>query len=212
MPADPSTRIRPRRLDAWQRVAWLFEVHPQVPCPFPSGDPPGELWSPSGTRPIPFNFPGVVPTIRCFMAPCLACEMNGWVAVLPDGTLTGYCLAYEIGCDAGCDPLEVASAHLSYLGELPPREPVEGSEADRAYVAGAARHAARRIVEADDPLAQIKREARTLGSLAAGYGVELAVVARALAAIHAGVPLEVALPAIRNGLIAGATRPRRKPS
>jgi hypothetical protein len=81
-------------------------------------------------------------------------------------------------------------------------------------LAAAVRNAVRRVAEASDPLARLKREAYELAGLAVGMGIDPAAIVRALAvaARHAGVPAELALPTITNNTLAGANRPRRMPS
>lgn len=190
-------------------MAQIFErfPFPSSPCPLPSGTPPGEMWAPLGTPP---DIRAAVPTVRCWMAPCPCC-LEGWCAVIPDGSRCGYRLAHEIGCSDGCEPADVAWWSLWRAGELPPRERVEASERGRRYAFGAAKHAARRIVEAADPLARLRREAYSLGGIAAGTGTDPQAVVRALAvaAKAAGVPAEAALPAITTNVTAGLARPRR---
>jgi hypothetical protein len=156
---------------------------------------------------------GALPTARCWVMRCPAC-CEGWCALLPAGR--GYRIA-PIGCSSGCDPLETEWWHLWRTGLLPPPIPIEADAAARRYVTGAIRHAAHRIASAGSllrQLGQLRHEAQALAALAAGEGVELAQVARALAAAarHLEMPAGGAASAIRLGLIAGAARPRRRRS
>jgi hypothetical protein len=186
------------------------DAYPGGPCPIVSGTPPGEQWAPLGTPPDGFEFMGAVPTRRCWMLPCPVCNV-GWCPVVPDGTDHGYRLAAEIGCNAGCEAPDVAWCHLHQLGERPPREPVAPSEVDRLKVFGAARNATWRIVEARDPVARLKSEAYRLGEYAGGKGVDPHPAARvlAVAARHAGIPVETAVAAITSSILVGCARPRR---
>ena len=167
-------------------------------------------------RPPPdgFTFLGAWPATDrdCWFMDCPSCG-EGVVAIVPAGR--GWRLAVELGCILGdrCPPAEIAWCHLHQLGQLPPREPVNAGEAGRRYLFGTAKNAARRILAARDPAGRRRREAYELGRLAGGTGGDFLALARALAvaARHAGLPAEAAVPAIGTNLLAGTARPRARP-
>lgn len=194
-PADERDRVHP--------------IEPDPP-PFAPGQPPPITLSLAGTPPCGFEFLGAKPTVRGWLLPCPCC-VQGWCALLPsDADPHGYELAAEAGCSRGCSPEDIAWWQAWRLGELPSQVPREPDRQARRYLAGAVRHAARRIVEAQDPLAVLKREAFALGSLAAGTGADPAEIAHALgvAARHARLPAEPAARAIGAAVLAGTAQPR----
>lgn len=210
MPASNMARRTGASGDARPHFSSPGLVEPD-PLPCLPGEPPAAAWAESGLPPDGFSYLGARKTARAWLMPCPSC-CRGWVPLAPDHhDATGYRIAVEVGCSAGCDdPGELTLMHFLRLGELPPREPVTADERAERYVRGAARHAARRIAQAADPARQLQREAFTLGGLAAGAGTDPAAVARALAvtARHVGVPAEIAVPIIGKYVRAGTARPR----
>jgi hypothetical protein len=185
-----------------------------IPAELLADRPPGELWAPTGVPPAGFwALMRLTETRIGWLVTCASC-LRGWCRLLPDpGDPSDYVLDLDQACSRDCDPGDIAWWHLWRLGEIPPREPVEADERHRRYVEGAARHAARRIVQAPDPATCLRREAYELGRLAAGTGVNPALIAKALAAAaaHAGLP-ENALVTISKNVAAGTALPRRMPA
>jgi hypothetical protein len=179
--------------------------------PIPPGDPPGDLWCPAGLPPDPFAFMGAVGTKACWLCPCPCC-CAGWVALVPDGTRSGYRIAAEPGCSAGCEAPEVLWWQSWRLGELPTREPAEADEQARRYAYGALRRVLGELPDRPDRK-RLLRAAFDAGRWLAAGGLPPDPIAQALltAAGRAGLDPTTIAPELAAAVTAGRARPGRLP-
>jgi hypothetical protein len=185
-----------------------IEVEPG-PLPFEEGEPDrGEMWCPGGAPPTGLEFLDCRGTLMCWVVPCPAC-LEGWSAVLPDGTEFGYRLAHEYGCSLGCEPPDVLWCHLLRCGILPPRP--EPGERARCYALAAARRELAEVAQRPT-LAQLKSTGYRVGQWLAAGALDVDSAAQALvgAAQRAGLADQILT--IADAVTAGRAKPARVPA
>lgn len=179
------------------------------PLPFDEGEPDrGEMWAPGGCPPSGIEFLGCRGTIVCWAIPCPAC-LEGWCAVLPDGTEFGYRLAVEYGCSAGCEPAAVAWWHAWRCGALPPRAAPD--DRARRYAVGAIRRELAELPE-QPTLPQLRAKAYKIGSWLEAGGLEADGAAQALVAAAERAGLADQALVLADAVTAGRAKPARVPT
>jgi hypothetical protein len=169
------------------------------PPPFPSGEPPPELWCEYGTPPNGFTWLGARNTVRGWLYPCPAC-CRGWVPLVPSATDERDYDIGPIGCSRGCGDDAIRKWHRIKIARP---EPYQASERERRY--------ARRVIEnkladaPDNPKRTAFVCAQWCGCAGLSPPVLLATVAEA-----GGIEPAVILDSFMIGLDAPA-RPRLAP-
>lgn len=179
------------------------------PLPFEEGEPEfGEAWSPGGAPPSGLEFVGCRGTQECFVVPCPVC-LEGWAAVLPDGSEFGYRLAHEYGCSAGCEPELVAWWRAWRCGVLPPR--LEPNDRARRYAAGAIRRELADLPERPT-MPQLRAKAYRIGQWLAAGGLDADGAAGALVAAAERAGLAEHVLTLADVMTAGRAKPARIPA